>query len=289
MRTAAWRIPDVIGGYPLPTGAQFSVQKPILDPAIFTPAEQMWPQVRDWCLTEVNDFWQPLYGAWWEWAIIYLAGSTASYWWTGDNDFDLLVGVSNHLMAQSARRAQGPGYLVEANMRLLGLSTLPQPELCAHFNEEFKEGFNRDEVVVPGHSEPYSLTLYANPDSYDIRAIRPYAAYDISRNLWAVHPAKLPKGFSAKTLPRSFWETVAKMANHIRDILDEPEPERTEHAVELLEALHHGRQIAYSGVGSGVFDQRQILWLSLERLGVLQDLITEVHPDSAPHPKPLVP
>jgi hypothetical protein len=272
MRTAVWRIPDVIGGYPLPTGAQFSTQKQHLDPAIFTPAEQMWPQVRDWCLSEVNYFWQPRYGSWWEWAKIYLAGSTASYWWTGDNDFDLLVGVDS----VKCHRAH-PELPVD------------QPELCAHFNEEFKEGFNREEVAVPGHAEPYSLTLYANPYSYDIRNIRPYAAYDISDNIWAVHPAKLPRGFSAKALPRSFWETVARMADHIHDILDEPEPERSEHAAELLEALHRGRQAAYSGVGSGVFDQRQILWLALERLGVLQDLVTEVHPEAVPHPKPLVP
>jgi hypothetical protein len=288
MRTAAWRIPDVVGGYPLPTGAQFSAQHQTLDPDIFTPAEQMRPEVRDWCLSEVNDFWQPRYGSWWEWAKVYLAGSTASYWWTGDNDFDLLVGVSNHLMAQTARRAQRPGYLVEGPTRLLGLSTLSQPDLCAHFNEEFKEDFNRESVDVPGHDELYSLTLYANPYSYDIRNIKPYAAYCISDNLWSVHPAKLPKGFSAKRLPRSFWESVAQMADHIRDVVAEG-PEGTERAAELLEQLHHGRQLAYSGIGSGVFDQRQIMWLALERLGVLQDLITAVHPDAIPHPRPLVP
>jgi hypothetical protein len=289
MRTLSWRLPDMVGGYPLPTGAQFSPQKPTLDPDIFTPTEQMRPEVRDWCLAKVNDFWQPRYGSWWEWAKVYLAGSTASYWWSGDNDFDLLVGVSNHLMAQSARHAQGPGYLVEGPTRLLGLSTLSQPELCDHFNAEFREGFNVEAVEVPGHDEPYGLTLYANPYSYDIRAIKPYAAYSISDDHWAVHPAKLPRGFSAKSMPRSFWESVGKMAEHIRDVLAEADPERTEHATDLLEQLHHGRQLAYSGTGSGVFDQRQILWLTLERLGVLQDLISAVHPDSTPHPRPLVP
>jgi hypothetical protein len=275
VRTAAWALPDTIGGYPLPTGAQFSAQKQHLDPAIFTPAEMMWPQVRDWCLGQVNDFWQPRYGPWWDWANIYLAGSTASYWWSGDNDFDLLAGVSSPRFAR-------------AHPEMADLAG-DQATLCDHFNAEFKEGFNTEAIEVPGHAEPYSLTLYANPDSYDIRTIRPYAAYNISANHWAVHPAKLPRGFSAKSLPRSFWETVAKMADHIRDILDEPEPGRTEHATELLEALHHGRQLAYSGQGTGVFDQRQVLWLALERLGVLQDLITDVHPDAVPHPKPLVP
>jgi hypothetical protein len=273
MRTAAWRIPDVIGGYPLPTGAQFSPQKPTLDPAIFTSDEQMRPEVRDWCLTEVNDFWQPRYGSWWEWARVYLAGSTASYWWSGDNDFDILIGVSTYLLAR---------YHPE-------LARLGQPALCDHFNAEFKEGFNRDQVAVPGHDEPYSLTAYCNPYSFDIRNIRPYAAYDITANLWAVHPAKLPRGFSAKELPRAFWESVAKMGSHIHDVLAEDEPERAQHAAELLDQLHHGRQLAYSSIGSGVFDQRQIMWLALERLGVLQDLVTAVHPESTPHPKPLVP
>jgi hypothetical protein len=269
-------------------GAQFSKQHQTLDPDIFTSTEQMRPEIRDWCLGKVNDFWQPLYGSWWQWAKVYLAGSTASYWWSGDNDFDLLVGVSNHLMAQAARHAQGPGYLVEANVRLLGLSTLSQPDLCAHFNAEFKEGFNTEAEMVPGHDEPYSLTLYANPFSYDIRSIKPYAAYSISDDIWAVHPAKLPKSFSAKSMPRSFWESVAKMAGHIKDVLAEG-PDGEAHRAELLEELHHGRQLAYSGVGSGVFDQRQVLWLSLERLGILQELIAAVHPDSVPHPKPLVP
>jgi hypothetical protein len=272
MRTAAWRVPDVVGGYPLPTGAQFSPQKQGLDPAIFTRDEQMRPDVRDWCLSEVNDFMQPRWGDWWLWAKIYLAGSTASYWWTGDNDFDLLMGVSSHSFARAH-------------------PDLPsdQEAVCALLNAQFREEFNVEAISVPGHTEPYSLTLYANPGSYDIRAIKPYAAYDISSDIWAVHPAKLPRGFSAREMPRSFWETVAKMANHVRDVLDEPEPERTEHATELLEQLHHGRQLAYSQVGTGVFDQRQIMWLTLERLGVLQDLIQAVHPEAVPHAKPLVP
>ena len=274
MRTAAWRIPDVIGGYPLPTGAQFSAQHETLDPDIFTPTEQMRPEVRDWCLSQVNGFWQPRYGSWWLWAKVYLAGSTASYWYSGDNDFDLLVGVSSTLLAR-------------AHPEMADLAR-DQRALCAHFNEEFKEDFNREAVVVPGHDDLYSLTLYANPYSYDIRNIKPYAAYCISDNQWSVHPAKLPKGFSAKALPRSFWESVAQMADHIRDVVSEG-PEGTERATELLEQLHHGRQLAYSGVGSGVFDQRQIMWLALERLGVLQDLITAVHPDAVPHPRPLVP
>lgn len=274
MRALSWKLPDVIGGYPLPTGAQFSAQHQTLDPAIFTSTEQMRPEVRDWCLDQVNNFWQPRYGNWWDWAKVYLAGSTASYWYSGDNDFDLLVGVSSSRFAR-------------AHPEMADLAR-DQHTLCDHFNAEFKEGFNSEAVDVPGHDEPYSITLYANPGSYDIRSIKPYAAYSISDDKWAVHPSKLPRGFSAKSMPRSFWESVAKMAGHIKDVVAEG-PEGAERQAELLEELHHGRQLAYSGVGSGVFDQRQILWLALERLGVLQDLIAAVHPDSVGHPKPLVP
>lgn len=274
MRVLSWKLPDEIGGYPLPTGAQFSQQHETLDPDIFTSTEEMRPEVRDWCLAKVNDFWQPLYGAWWLWSKIYLAGSSASYWYSGDNDFDLLVGVSSYKLSA-------------AHPEMAALAK-DQKALCAHFNEQFRDGFNSEAEMVPGHIEPYSVTLYANPYSFDIRAIKPYAAYSISDDTWAVHPTKLPKSFSAKSMPRSFWESVAKMAGHIKDVLAEG-PEGADRQSELLEELHHGRQLAYSGVGSGVFDQRQILWLALERLGVLQDLIAAVHPASVPHPKPLVP
>jgi hypothetical protein len=464
MRTAAWHLPDVIGGYQLPTGAQFSKQKQTLDPAIFTATEQMWPDIRDWCLSETNSFWQPRYGNWWEWAKLYLAGSSASYWWSGDNDLDLLIGVSSYKFAR-------------AHPEMADLAR-DQQALCAHFNDEFRAEFNGtvvvhqapqgdgkwqaqdpeqqpqdkiarwlgsivkrgglthgsegvlellfqrsnsgwtrlgsnalkevtaavtnhgyveiagtrcprcrpevpivithvnavpvNDVICGGYTSggnttsplrttsacgatrmvvaPYvksqkkassstkcyklttatvsdeledcsvipatsmlivlsdglapmcrrcstilpearwwDVSLYANPYSYDIRAIKPYAAYSISDDRWAVHPTKLPRNFSAKAMPRGFWESVGKMADHIKTILAQPEPGRTQDATELLEELHHGRQLAYSGIGSGVFDQRQIMWLALERLGVLQDLIIAVHPEGTPHPKPAVP
>jgi len=41
------------------------------------------------------------------------------------------------------------------------------------------------------------------------------------------------------------------MADHIKAVLAEEEPERTEHATELLGQLHHGRQLAYSRAGTG--------------------------------------
>lgn len=267
-----WNLPSEIGGYALPTGAQFSAQHQTLDPDIFTSTEVMRPEIREWALAKIDAFWQPLYGSWWLWANVYLAGSTASYWWSGDLDFDLLVGISSVKLHQAH-----PELPTE------------QQALCDHFNAEFREGFNSEAVMVPGHDEPYSITLYANPNSYDIREIEPYAAYSLSDDRWAVHPAKLPKSFSARSMPRSFWETVGKMADHIKAILAEDEPERTEHATELLEQLHHGRQLAYSRAGTGVFDQRQVTWLALERLGVLQSLIQVVHPDSVGHQVPLIP
>ena len=272
MKTLAWNLPSEVGGYPLPQGAQFSKQHQTLDPDIFTSTEVMRPEIREWALAKVNAFWQPRYGSWWEWANLYLAGSTASYWWSGDLDFDLLVGISSVKLHQAH-----PELPTE------------QQALCDHFNVELREGFNAEAVLVPGHHEPYSLTADCNPGSYDIRAIEPYAAYSISDDRWAVHPAKLPKTFSARSMPRSFWETVGAMADHIKAVLAEEEPERTEHATELLGQLHHGRQLAYSRAGTGVFDQRQVTWLYLERIGILQELIQAVHPEGKPHPVPLVP
>ena len=275
MRTLAWRLPAEIGGYKLPKGAQFSPQKPMLDPAIFDGQEQVRPEVREWVLGTLNGFWQPLYGSWWLWANVYLAGSSASYWWEGDNDFDVLVGVSSPKLSR-------------AHPEMAALAQ-DQPALCAYFNGQFKEGLDVEGAVVPGHSVPYDLTFYANPWSYDIRNIRPYAAYNLSEDRWSVHPAKLPAAFSAQSFPASFWQEVAKMADRVKDILALPEPERTEQATALLESLHHGRQLAYSPAGTGVFDQRQIMWLDLERQGLLQQLVLAVHPDAHPHSVPEVP
>ena len=275
MKALGWHLPDEVGGYRLPRGAQFSPQKPTLDPALFDAQEKMRPEIREWVLSTLNRFWQPRYGNWWDWARVYLAGSSASYWWEGDNDFDILVGVSSPRLGR-------------AHPELASLAQ-NQPELCSMFNAEFKEGLDVTEAHIPGHSVAYEVTFYANPWSYDIRNIKPYAAYDISDDIWTVHPVKLPKGFSAKSLPRSFWENVAKMGDHIKEILALPEPGRTEQASELLERLHRGRQVAYSPAGSGVFDQRQIMWLDLERQGLLQQLVLAVHPDVHPHQVPEVP
>ena len=41
---------------------------------------------------------------------------------------------------------------------------------------------------------PFDGTGYVNPDSYDIRKIKPYAAYEVVSQRWFVEPISEPEG-----------------------------------------------------------------------------------------------
>jgi 2'-5' RNA ligase len=121
------------------------------------------------------------------------------------------------------------------------------------------------------------MTWYVNHDAYDIRQIKPYAAYDLTNNTWAVEPPDLPEHSAADFHPALLTEARA-VAAQLRAILKLDEPQRTRQARSLWQYIHDMRSEAFSGEGEGWSDPGNVIEKYLDQhphnlLGKLRALL----------------
>lgn len=233
-----------------PTAGMFSPGKPMLDPRVFELDEKMRPEVREAVLKALDDFWTPLYGPEWKtWARVYLAGSAASFWWNSDYDFDTLIGINLDVL-----RAARPQNI-----------EVSDADILAHLNHQLKNDLDPTTaamVFAPGE-KPFAVTFFCNPGSWDIRNIKPYAAYSLTDNAWVVHPPNLPADWGPKYFSADTWRRIEMVERECQEVLALPEPARTQAGVALFEQLHGWRQLAYSEFGHGWLDFGNVLWQTL--------------------------
>lgn len=230
------------GKWPIPMGGQFAQPKSHLDPAIFDADEVMHPWIRDTILSRLK----ASIPDWYPRCRVYLAGSLASYWWDTP-DFDVLVGL----------RADR--------------------ETCAQVTEELRETFNSPEFIFPGKGAELGavdLTGYVNPNSYDIRKIKPYAAYELVSNTWFIHPSH-----TSFHLSQNFWTHAQRLADQADDALNQKNIPACQ---SIYDKIHSDRNEAFSPLGGGLGDPRALIWVAFARWGLLNRLEKALHPDRAP-------
>lgn len=284
LRHQAWNTPDVFEGWKLPHGGQWGPTQHRLDPGVFDHSGKMLPWVRLPILSMLDAFWAPRYVNWKSWAKVYLAGSMASYWW-GTPDVDILIGVDLRRFnaTNPTRRAldeEGLSKALTDELRV-GLDHYtdkfafpPSPD----YQRVMKSlGANPLPIEAPPGTVPLGdggaeVTWYVNRASYDLRKIRPYAAYDLSANTWSVRPVQMPKTWGPNAMPPAFWRHMVTVANGITAVMALPEPERSERAKVTYDAIHAQRSAAYGTRGRGIFDPGSLQWISLVRWGLIGEL-----------------
>lgn len=240
-----------------------------LDHRLFD-GDRLKPDVRRYILETLYDFWKPKYGADFnEWSIVYFAGSEASEWTSstleGNNDFDVLIGVDYVKMR---------GHMARTDPCQL----MSDQEITDELNREFKMlDAKTAAVMIPVDGElvgPFSNTWYVNKDSYDIRAIKPYAAYDVTHERWAVKPPELPD-WDLEKFPEgpALIEECKAVANQVRAILRLPEPYQTQQGYALWQHLHGDRSRAFGPQGEGWFDPGNVIEKWLDQLGLWEKLV----------------
>jgi hypothetical protein len=240
-----------------------------LDKRLFD-GEHLKPDVRKYILETLAEFWKPRYGvAWDEWSIVYLAGSEASEWTSealeGNGDFDVLIGVNyteyrrSHSRTDPSQGMTDEEITDELNAHLKTLTAKTDPTWI--WVEGVKTG-------------PWSNTWYVNQDSYNIRNIKPYAAYDVSHDHWAVKPPHLPSWDIAQFPegPALVAECQA-VSSYARAILNMPEPYRTQQGYALWHHLHSDRSRAFSGQGEGWYDPGNVVEKWLDQEGLWEQLV----------------
>ncbi|MCX4799670.1 hypothetical protein OG497_38085 [Streptomyces sp. NBC_01242] len=255
----------------LPRDHFFAPTKPSLDPRLFD-GDRMRPEVRQHLLSLLNGFWAPRYGdSWQSWARVYLAGSEASHFLgndgNGNGDLDILIGVD-----YDAARAHVPA-----------LAGMGDEEIDTHLTDELRHGLNDDARMLPGpdgkETGPWENTFFANPGSWDIRRIKPYAAYDITRDEWAVRPVETPADFSPEKLPESTWDVFDALQTLIKAVSELPGGVREREGAALYDYLHTDRHSAFGPDGTGLFDPANATWKALDKAPgkPLQQLIDWKH------------
>ncbi|CAB4124001.1 hypothetical protein UFOVP45_92 [uncultured Caudovirales phage] len=257
-------------GEPQPT-SYFGAPETTLDPQLFQGrALQSW--VRKDILSLLYTFLENSYRHVDLWAHAWLAGSGVSYQWSAarqPGDLDCLIGI-NYVQFR------------KANPTYMGLS---DTEISNQLNEELHDGL----WPQTANWHNYELTFYAIT-SPDIRAIKPYAAYDLKYDEWTVNPD--PK---AEAPVNSQWEQVVqsdtKMAHQIttrfnqalqdiqvshNDATRRNAEQRMHTAGQQGEALfneiHQNRSQAFSATGQGYGDFHNYRWQAGKREGTIPAL-----------------
>jgi GNAT superfamily N-acetyltransferase len=235
------RLPQSLSAYDRswrPSARIFGPTQGQEDPRLFGADHKMLPEVRGVLVDKMTAF-MVKHGTaadWTDWSRMYLAGSQASEWY-GNNDFDILLGVDY----DGFRRATN--------------SHLSNEQITDDFNAAFRANWNDENWHPPFDSdETWHLTGYVNPESYDIRRIKPYAAYEILSNTWFVKPVEVPSDWGPDKFPESTWRIAEHYADEIDRISHLDPKSRQQYAQQLFDHIHTDRRRAFSDRGTGVFD-----------------------------------
>lgn len=205
--------------------------------------------------------------AWSNWVKIVFFGSEASEWTSkdleGNGDFDLSVGIEYDRFRK-------------ANPTFTGMA---DQEIANWFTETMHAELNDSTHVFPDTAGTYDNTWFANLDGYDIRKIRPYAAYDVIAQDWIVKPPDLPN-FNINELPHPVLVILRAAETTVRNTLKLPEPERTVQAARLYDMWHADRSNAFGPQGLGQYDLGNLREKWLDQLGLWGQL-AKAHHDAA--------
>ncbi|MET7363326.1 GNAT family N-acetyltransferase [Streptomyces sp. NPDC005562] len=250
----------------LPRDHFFAPSENDLDPRLFD-GDRMRPEVRQHLLSLLHGFWAPRYGdSWQTWARVYLAGSEASHFY-GNGDLDILIGINHEALHQHVDAFTGE----------------PDNAIDEKLTDELRHGLNDETRMLPGpngtETGPWENTWYVNPSSYDIQDIKPYAAYDITRDEWAVKPIEIPPDFGPEKLPESTWDVFEALQALIKAVAELPDGVREREGAALYDYLHADRHSAFGPEGSGLYDPANTVWKALDKApgAPLQQLIDWKH------------
>ena len=206
------------------------------------------------------------------WAHEWLAGSGVSYQWAAarqPGDLDCLFGVDYVQFRK-------------ANPEFIGLS---DREIAEQINDDIHEGLHPQTENWNG----YELTFFALQTD-DIRAIHPYAAYDVKYDEWTVAPdpteraphnpdwEEVVKSDRSKTqqVITRFQAALNESATAYNEALRRNAETRLEAASQqgaaLYDEIHGNRALAFSDTGEGYSDFNNYRWQAGKREGTVQAL-----------------
>jgi hypothetical protein len=270
--------PDIHSG----ASGYFSAPQKGLDPHIFD-GQHIKPDVRDHILGVLHTYLDARYRGVRSWLGVWLAGSGISFQWAGDRgngDLDVLFGVNF------------PRFY-ETNPTFQGIS---EAEFADLLNNDMRQNLWPRTAVTNFHGQTYEVTYYLNPgtSATSIAAIHPYAAYNLTRDVWDIRPPELPEN-PRSLYPDTWWKAVDEERDQARLLVSRYNVLRSqavnlhpnsaawknalgsqklvvEQAKNLFDSIHLGRRQAFGPGGSGYGDYANFRWQAHKESGVVQAL-----------------
>lgn len=254
----------------------FSEPDTALDPALFD-VEHLRPDVRSWVLNTLFSCWREHFHHVFNWAHVWIAGSGASYQWAAardPGDLDVLIGVDYIKFRRS-----NPSYA--------GLS---DAEISEQLNDISRaELYPATANAVVG-GKRYEVTWYVNDQATDITLIHPYAAYDVTRNSWTVHPQqalRAPHRADLEGVARADAErgeaivaSYTAALEKVRTVRDQAQKVNARRwlisaamdAERMFDEIHLGRRAAFGPEGKGYVDRANYRWQAGKASGIVPAL-----------------
>lgn len=228
----------------LPHGKYWGPNSAQVDQRLFD-GDRLRPEIREDILGRVGRVLGRKYLDWQRWTRVYFAGSQAAQWTDengeGNGDFDILIGIDWPEFRKEYPQAEGTDDQIAAELT----TKLWHQANISDYRFHLKDGRTVG---------PFDRTFFVNPRAWDIRALKPYAAYDVTNDTWAVKPIQVPKDWGTGSLPSSYWGYADSLVKEIEAIGTLPPEERHRMAANLWEELHTHRSDAFGDGGKGLYD-----------------------------------
>ena len=242
-----------------------------LDPTLFV-GTHVKPWVRNAILALVSDHFIRSYQSH-DWYTVWLAGSGVSYAWAADRhpgDLDCLIGVDFVRLR-------------ETNPSMRAFS---DPEITDRMNVALHDDLASSTEDWNG----YELTFYVNRGATDIRAINPYAAYNLTTDEWTVEPDPAQQAPSnpswdlqaqqdlgmAQNLVQRYSRALTALQAATNPAHRRNAEEVLHHTLEaasgMYEEIHSNRKWAFAPTGAGYADFHNYRWQAGKRTGAVPAL-----------------
>lgn len=205
-------------------------------------------------------------------ATVWLAGSGVSYQWTAARapaDLDCLIGI-NYLLFRQAN----PQY-----------KALSDKQISEMFNADFRESL---QPLTENFLDTYELTFYVNVKP-DIRNLKPYAAYNVTQDIWTVTPeTKAPmrnkpleqRAQKDTTMTTEILSRYSAALTRIEEAKTDSARRNAEYALRLaveqgsafFDEIHNGRGYSFTESGGGYTDPGNYRWQAGKESGAIQAL-----------------
>lgn len=253
----------------------FSTPERELDPILFE-GMHLRPDVRIWILGTVYTFLERIYVDPRNWARVWIAGSGISYQWAANRDpadLDVMLGIDYIRFRQ-------------ANPAFVGLTN---SEIAQKINRRMIDELWPTVADIDIDGDSYDMTVYINPgvttDPDGIKAINPYAAYDVSADEWTVYPDQNPNVVKhpswdmsvdvdtrrAETIVREYAKAVREIQNAQNNAHRINAENRMTMVLEAADAwydeIHSSRKAAFGPAGRGYADFANYRWQSGKATG----------------------